>query len=174
MEPAALSKPTRLPALLHWLAWGLVAAALLRAGLLAFAAERQLAWIPWADVTAAGIVWSVIGLVVDASRRLPEHDRGAWLGVAVAMGFSASGVSQQVLLGVAQLSMAPVAQLASAGIASLLSVATLAANSDRREPAAVRGFQTLAGRSAQVDLPVRAAAWYPTADWFSLNVNPSY
>jgi signal transduction histidine kinase len=144
MEPAALSKPTRLPALLHWLAWGLVAAALLRAGLLAFAAERQLAWVSWADVTAAGIVWSVIGMVVEASRRLPEHDRGAWLGVAVAMGFSASGVSQQVLLGVAQLSMAPVAQLAGAGIASLLSVATLAANSDRQEPAAVRGFQALA------------------------------
>jgi signal transduction histidine kinase len=144
MEPAALSKPTRLPTLLHWLAWGLVAAALLRAGLLAFAAERQLAWVPWADVTAAGIVWSVIGMVVETSRRLPEHDRGAWLGVAVAMGFSASGVSQQVLLGVAQLSMALVAQLAGAGIASLLSVATLAANSDRQEPAAVRGFQALA------------------------------
>ena len=144
MEPAALSKPTRLPTLLHWLAWGLVAAALLRAGLLAFAAERQLAWVPWADVTAAGIVWSVIGTVVEASRRLPEHDRGAWLGVAVALGFSASGVSQQVLLGVAQLSMAPVAQLAGAGIASLLSVATLAANGDRQEPAAVRGFQALA------------------------------
>lgn len=73
MEPAALSNPTRLPALFHWLAWGLVAAALLRAGLLAFAAERQLAWVPWADVTAAGIVWSVIGMVVEASRRLPDH-----------------------------------------------------------------------------------------------------
>jgi hypothetical protein len=113
-------------------------------GLLAFAAERQLAWVPWADVTAAGIVWSVIGMVVEASRRLPDHDRGAWLGVAVAMGFSASGVSQQMLLGVAQLSMAPVAQLAGAGIASLLSVATLAANSDRQESAAMRGFQALA------------------------------
>ena len=60
--------------------------------------EGQLAWVPWADVTAAGIAWSVIGMVVEASRRLPDHDRGAWLGVAVAMGFSASGVSQQVLL----------------------------------------------------------------------------
>lgn len=102
MEAGSLSNSPRLPALLHWLAWGLVVAALLRAGLLAFAAERQLAWVPWADVTAAGIVWSVIGMVVEASRRLPEHDCGAWLGVAVAIGFSACGVSQQVLLGVAQ------------------------------------------------------------------------
>lgn len=144
MEAGSLSNPTRLPALLHWLAWGLVAAALLRAGLLAFAAERQLALGPWVDVTAAGIVWSVICMVVGASRRLPDHDRGAWLGVAVAMGATASGVSQQVLLGVAQLSMAPVAQLTSAGIASLLSVATVAANGDRQEPAAMRGFQALA------------------------------
>lgn len=49
-----------------------------------------------------------------------------------------------MLLGVAQLGMTPVTQLAGAGITSLLSVATLAANIDRQEPAAMRGFQALA------------------------------
>lgn len=141
MEPGSPSKPTRLPALLHWLAWGLVAAALLRTGLMAVYAGRQLAWLPWEDVTAAGIVWGVISMVVRTSGRLPDHDRRIFLGLASVLGLSASGISQQAMLDVAQLRMVPIMQLAGASIASILSIATLAVNPDHQEAAASRALQ---------------------------------
>ena len=146
MEPGSPSKPTRLPALLHWLAWGLVAAALLRTGLMAFYAGRQLAWLPWEDVSAAGIVWGVISMVVRTSGRLPDHDRRVFIGLASVLGLSASGISQQAILDVAQLRMVPIMQLAGAGIASILSITTLAVNPDHQEASASRALQACRDR----------------------------
>ncbi|MFV9505263.1 MAG: sensor histidine kinase [Oscillochloridaceae bacterium umkhey_bin13] len=136
-----MSQAPRQPAWHPWVAWGLVAFALLRASLpLAYPAWPPTRF-PWIEILTVSVGWSVIGLIVSVAVRLPALDRGVWLRWAMILGVWVSSLSQHLLLTGIPLRHPPLVQLTSASLTSLLIVVTMATHIDRHEWVLTRGVQ---------------------------------
>lgn len=119
---------------IQWLAWGLVAAALLFAGCLFAWSERLLASPQWCDLVTAGLGWGATIMVVLAARRMPGIDQAVWLVLAGALGFQASGISIGLMESLTPYPIAPTLQMTGAGIAGVLSVLVISTNAFAPEP----------------------------------------